>query len=68
MDETKIFIILLPFLEFSLLGYLLSRSLKTLNSAVVSAADDPLLLATEYRSQEFDPHAESRAIQLLLGR
>ncbi|KYO49081.1 C2 domain-containing protein 3 isoform C [Alligator mississippiensis] len=44
-----------------------AKSLKTLNSAVVSAADDPLLLATEYRSQEFDPHAESRAIQLLLG-
>uniref|UniRef100_A0A8C3STQ3 C2 domain containing 3 centriole elongation regulator n=1 Tax=Chelydra serpentina TaxID=8475 RepID=A0A8C3STQ3_CHESE len=44
------------------------ESLKTLDPDVISTAEDPLLLASEYTVQEFDPHAEKRAIHLLLGR
>uniref|UniRef100_A0A8C3SLZ1 C2 domain containing 3 centriole elongation regulator n=1 Tax=Chelydra serpentina TaxID=8475 RepID=A0A8C3SLZ1_CHESE len=45
-----------------------AKSLKTLDPDVISTAEDPLLLASEYTVQEFDPHAEKRAIHLLLGR
>ncbi|XP_067389401.1 C2 domain-containing protein 3 isoform X2 [Emydura macquarii macquarii] len=44
-----------------------AKSLKTLDPDVISTAQDPLLLASESTVQEFDPHAENRAIQLLLG-
>uniref|UniRef100_A0A8C8RYZ5 C2 domain containing 3 centriole elongation regulator n=1 Tax=Pelusios castaneus TaxID=367368 RepID=A0A8C8RYZ5_9SAUR len=44
-----------------------TKSLKALDPDVISTAQDPLLLASEYAVQEFDPHAENRAIQLLLG-
>ncbi|EMP23924.1 C2 domain-containing protein 3 [Chelonia mydas] len=44
-----------------------AKSLKTLDPDVISTAEDPLLLASEYTVQEFDSHAEKRAIQLLLG-
>ncbi|XP_050786209.1 C2 domain-containing protein 3 isoform X3 [Gopherus flavomarginatus] len=44
-----------------------ARSLKTLDPDVISTTEDPLLLASEYTGQEFDSHAEKRAIHLLLG-
>uniref|UniRef100_A0A8C0INB3 C2 domain containing 3 centriole elongation regulator n=1 Tax=Chelonoidis abingdonii TaxID=106734 RepID=A0A8C0INB3_CHEAB len=44
------------------------ESLKTLDPDVISTTEDPLLLlASEYTGQEFDSHAEKRAIHLLLG-
>ncbi|TFK04047.1 39S ribosomal protein L1, mitochondrial [Platysternon megacephalum] len=44
-----------------------AKSLKTLDPDVISTTEDPLLLASEYTVQEFDSHAEKRAIHLLLG-
>ncbi|XP_042706607.2 C2 domain-containing protein 3 isoform X1 [Chrysemys picta bellii] len=44
-----------------------AKSLKTLDPDVISTTEDPLLLASEYTVQEFDLHAEKRAIHLLLG-
>ncbi|XP_075775699.1 C2 domain-containing protein 3 isoform X2 [Pelodiscus sinensis] len=44
-----------------------AKSLKTLHPDVISTDEDPTLLASEYTVQEFDVHAENRAIQLLLG-
>ncbi|XP_074833928.1 C2 domain-containing protein 3 [Carettochelys insculpta] len=44
-----------------------AKSLKTSHHDVTSTAEDPHLLASEYTVQEFDLHAENRAIQLLLG-
>uniref|UniRef100_A0A674I056 C2 domain containing 3 centriole elongation regulator n=1 Tax=Terrapene triunguis TaxID=2587831 RepID=A0A674I056_9SAUR len=44
-----------------------AKSLKTLDPDGISTTEDPLLLASEYTVQEFDSHAEKRAIHLLLG-